>query len=151
MIYTEVPQGAVSGAWGDLWRLLGPAVAHDTTETETSVREALIAGRMTVWLVSGEATGVVVTRIDDDDGPKTARLHYVAGRSALSHMKQILADFEAGARAIGCKRIRCAGRKGWARVTGYDELDSDNDTRVTGSDTRVTGSDNGHVELVKVL
>lgn len=90
---------------------------------------------MAAWLVSGEASGLIVTRIDEDDGVKTARIHYAAGTARLSHMKQILRDFEEGSRQAGCERIRCAGRKGWARVTGYDVL-SDN---------------NGKLELVKVL
>lgn len=136
MIYAIVPQDAVPGAWDGLWRLLEPAAAQDTTETEASLYAALCEGRMTAWLVSGEAAGVLVTRVDEDDGVKTARLRYAAGRAALSHMNRILADFEDGARQIGCEVSRIGGRRGWLRIADGYEVMSDAD---------------GHVELVKRL
>lgn len=136
MIYTRVPKEAVPAVWDGLRALLDPSLALDTEDTEAGVYEALCEGQMTAWIGSGDAFGVLVTRVDEDEGRKTARMRYAAGKCSPKVMRTILADFEAGARQIGCDVVRLGGRQGWLRIArGYDVL----------------SDENGHVELMKGL
>jgi hypothetical protein len=74
------------------------------------VEAAVAHGSARLWL--GERSAAVTQTV------KVLELPLAAGN--LTELKTMLAAAEAEARAEGCARVLCAGRRGWARaLKGY--------------------------------
>jgi hypothetical protein len=94
------------------WRaLLETAISDGSSIVE--VENALENGSAHLWLADGSAA---ITQV-----VKVMELPLAAGR--LDELKSMLAEAEDEARELGCERIICTGRRGWARaLPGYREI-----------------------------
>lgn len=95
--------GATVTPWQHACRFLP---FYDSSQDE--IERRLLAMDCHLWVGPDSA---VVTEVTDDN-----MLHIMEAGGTLRGLLAMLKDAEAFARAIGCKGLQLAGRRGWQRV-----------------------------------
>lgn len=105
------------------WRRCGPwlaaALEHARgSHTLDDVRAMVETGQARFW-AGGRAA--MVTEIHDY--PRLRALHFWLAGGDLAELRDVLRPMaENWAKARGCTRATIAGRRGWARALGYQEI-----------------------------
>lgn len=102
----------------EVWPLVGSdlhSAAAFAGNHDVDVFSHAVNGNCQVWLLTkdGEYTGVVTTRIFRNMG--VCRIELGAGEY-LPAFADFAVQIEEWAKAQGCRRMECTGRKGWLKV-----------------------------------
>ncbi len=111
--FIAVRSALVDIYWAAAWELLRPAVARNGLYTEESIRNALRAQEMQLWMVEtgDEYTMAAVTEIAQYPARKIGVVLFMGGAN-LDREIQFLDEIEGWARAHGCDRFVNWGRPG---------------------------------------
>ncbi|MDB5476480.1 MAG: hypothetical protein JWP49_1991 [Phenylobacterium sp.] len=100
-------------AWARAAPHLDAALAHaGRTHTIDDVEALVRRGEAQFWATAKSA---VVTLVEDDPCERRL-LVWLAGGDLAELTGQVLPQVEAGARAMGCRRLLVIGRDGWERA-----------------------------------
>lgn len=116
-----VPAQRIPSEWGWMSELLRPAIDLDPQRDETDVLALLESGRMSVWLLSGPARGVVVTQIAGED----FWIIYAAGqidgptKQSIKAIRSVVGAFEVIAQGAACSSLRLEGRNWGVALRDY--------------------------------
>lgn len=83
------------------------------THNEDDVLRELMSGKLLLW--SGQKSAIV-TEFVEYDTKKMKSLNWFLVGGDMDELLTMKPKIEEWAKAQGCKRVTCAGRKGWERV-----------------------------------
>ena len=109
-----------NGAWPTVEPLVLRALEHDDgCHTAASIRKALAAGKMQLWVDSSPITAICITEIVVYPATKRCNIFLLAGHDIDAWIWQLPA-LESWAREKGCSAMELQGRPGWERILpGY--------------------------------
>lgn len=105
--------------WIKAREYLIPAIEQTKgTHNEDDIIRGLILGKYKLWL--GDRSAIVTEFVEYDSG-KMKTLHWFLVGGDMAELLEIKPKIEEWAKSQGCKRVSCAGRKGWEKVlTDYE-------------------------------
>jgi hypothetical protein len=110
-----------AGVWEKVCPLLDPAIRRSGGLYEPDDVKALVTGGgWSLWLAGDDKAvcAAWTTVVKHFPRGKVLEIPFAGGAGAEGWYEQALAETDKFAREMGCDRLRCAGRKGWARM-GY--------------------------------
>jgi hypothetical protein len=117
-------------AWPKALPLLAPAIARSEglylpadVEDLVTRPNAGTADGWSLWLIGekDQLLGAWTTRVGHFPRARIVETVFAGGASLRRWYEVALAETEKFARETGCARLRCAGRRGWARL-GYRQI-----------------------------
>lgn len=101
-------------AWVHCREFLLPAIVRTQgTHDEDDILRGLILGKYTLW--PGKKSAIVTEFVEYDSG-KMKSLHWFLVGGDMDELMTMKPHIEAWGKSKGCKRVSCAGRKGWEKV-----------------------------------
>lgn len=107
-------------AWSKCREYLLPAIERTNgTHDEDDILRGLILGRYKLW--PGKNSAIVTEFIEYDSGKMKSLNWFLVGGDMDELVNSMKPAIEQWAKSQGCKRVSCAGRKGWEKVlTDYE-------------------------------
>ena len=109
--------GAIAPVWDEVGPVLSRAMERQSAYTLGDVRQLLESANAQLWVArtDGALLGVAVTKVFDFPQERVVEVSLAAG-DEFERWGRFLKDIEEWAAAIGAKRVRIMGRKGWVRM-----------------------------------
>ena len=99
-------------------------LGYDQFYDETDIRRACIDGTAQLWLACAKdrVEAAVVSRIVTYPKRKVCQVPLIGGRRMRQWFPAMQAMIETYARQNGCTHMEGAGRLGWCRAAGYENI-----------------------------